>query len=38
MVRAASPLPPLPSTIADDSVSFFDTVNYSVSLFDKLFR
>ncbi|HEV8016696.1 MAG TPA: TonB family protein [Stellaceae bacterium] len=38
MVRAASPLPPLPSTIADDSVSFFETVNYPVNLFDKLFR
>jgi hypothetical protein len=35
---AASPLPPQPSTIADESVSFFETVNYPVSLFDKLFR
>jgi len=38
MVRAASPVPPLPQELSGDSVDFFFPVNYTLSTYQRLFR
>jgi protein TonB len=38
MVRAASPVPPLPSDLTGSSVDFFFPVNYKLTAYQRLFK
>jgi protein TonB len=38
MVRAASPVPPLPKDFAGDTIDFYFPVNYTLSNYDRLFQ